>query len=113
MVSEAQDKDICEPTPKGMVTPSTAACFVDILTFLTLMFFFQPQKKETEMKEPLRERFLKLDPIRNLLLIAAVIMLLQAVQWSGINNAWSKSQIIGLLVGAGLMSIVFIAWQLR
>ena len=85
MVSEAQDKDICEPTPKGMVTPSTAACFVDILTFLTLMFFFRPQKKETEMKEPLRERFLKLDPIRYLLVIAGVNMLLQSVQWSVIN----------------------------
>lgn len=64
------------------------------------------------MKETLRERLLKLDPIGNLLLIAAVVMLLLALQWGGIEYAWINSKIVGLLVGAGLMSIVFVAWQL-
>ena len=31
MVGEAQDKDICEPIPKGMVTPSTAASSASML----------------------------------------------------------------------------------
>ena len=31
MVGEAQDKDLCEPVPKGMVTPSTAATSASML----------------------------------------------------------------------------------
>lgn len=79
---------------------------------MTLIFFFRPQKKETEIRETLRERLLQLDPIGNLLLITAVVMLLLALQWGGTEYAWSESRIVGLLVGTGLMSIVFIIWQL-
>ena len=39
-------------------------------------------------------------------------MLLLALQWGGITYAWSESRIVGLLVGSGLISIVFITWQL-
>ena len=38
-------------------------------------------------------------------------MLLLALQWGGIQYAWSSSRIIGLLVGAGLEFVMFLAWQ--
>ena len=78
---------------------------------MTLIFFFRPQKRKTE-KEVLRIRLLHLDPIGNFLLITAVIMLLLALQWGGIQYAWSNGKIVGLLVGFSLMTIVFIVWQL-
>lgn len=60
----------------------------------------------------MRKRLLQLDPIGNLLLITAVVMLLLALQWGGTKYAWSESKIVGLLAGTGVMSIIFILWQL-
>ena len=39
-------------------------------------------------------------------------MLLLALQWGGTKYAWSESKIVGLLAGTGVMSIIFILWQL-
>ena len=63
------------------------------------------------MQRPFFPRIIELDLIGNLLIISSVIMLLLALQWGGIDLAWSSSQIIGLLVGAGLEFLVFIGWQ--
>lgn len=57
------------------------------------------------------QRVFSLDLIGNLLLITAVIMLLLALQFGGTTYAWKSAQIIGLLIGAGLETLVFIAWQ--
>ena len=38
-------------------------------------------------------------------------MLLLALQWGGIQYAWSSSRIIGLLAGTGVEFIFFIGWQ--
>ena len=54
---------------------------------------------------------LELDLVGNFLLITSVVMLLLALQWGGIQYAWSSSRIIGLLVGAGVEFILFIGWQ--
>lgn len=53
---------------------------------------------------------LDLDLPGNGIVITAVTMLLLALQWGGTKYAWKSSQIIGLLVGAGLESLVFFAW---
>lgn len=47
----------------------------------------------------------------NLLLVTAVVMLLLALQWGGETYAWRSSQIIGLLIGAGLQTLVFLCWE--
>jgi hypothetical protein len=39
-------------------------------------------------------------------------MLLLALQWGGGVYAWSSSVIIGLFVGAGVVLLLFIGWQL-
>lgn len=39
------------------------------------------------MRKTLRERLLQLDPIDNLLLITAVVILLLALQWNGTKYA--------------------------
>lgn len=110
---------VCGPIIGGALTSKAIWrwCFylnlpVGFIALLTLIFFFRPQKKEAEMRKTLRGRLLQLDPIGNLLLITAVVMLLLALQWNETKYAWSESRIVGLLVGTGHMSIVFIIWQL-
>jgi hypothetical protein len=38
-----------------------------------------------------------------------ITMLLLALQWGGVQDAWSSSIVIGLFVGFGVLSIIFIA----
>jgi hypothetical protein len=41
----------------------------------------------------------------------ALVMLLLALQWGGTTHAWGSTQIISLFVGAGVTSILFLAWD--
>lgn len=79
---------------------------VGAITFLALIFFFHPQK-HSRAKESFRQKLQHLDAVGNFLLITAVIMLLVALQWGKVTYAWSDARIIGLLVGAGIESLIF------
>ena len=83
---------------------------VGAVTVVTLALFFHPPKRRQQNESFLR-RFLNLDLIGNLLLITAVIMLLLALQFGGTIYAWRSPQMIGLLIVAGIETLVFIAWQ--
>lgn len=47
------------------------------------------------------------------LLIAAFTSLLIALQWAGTSYSWSDSKIWGCLLGFVLMTLAFIALQIR
>uniref|UniRef100_A0A093URC9 Putative HC-toxin efflux carrier TOXA n=1 Tax=Talaromyces marneffei PM1 TaxID=1077442 RepID=A0A093URC9_TALMA len=53
----------------------------------------------------------KLDPIGFLLFSPVAVMLLMALQWGGSQYAWNSATIIGLFCGAGIMAIIFLAWE--
>lgn len=55
---------------------------------------------------------MQLDLIGTVILIPTVICLLLALQWGGSQYAWNSSRIIGLFVGFGLLTIIFVASQL-
>ncbi|KAI0388354.1 MFS general substrate transporter [Xylariaceae sp. FL0594] len=44
------------------------------------------------------------------LFAGSITMLLLALQWGGVEHAWSSSVIIGLFVGFGVVLIIFVAW---
>lgn len=55
-----------------------------------------------------------MDLIGTSLVLAAVTCLLLALQWGGVTKAWSDSEVIGTLVGFGLITILFVGvewWQ--
>ncbi|KAF5874080.1 putative major facilitator superfamily transporter protein [Botrytis fragariae] len=88
-------------------------CFnlpVGAVTLVALLCFFHP-KKSLRACEQLKKRLLHLDLVVNILTMAAVIMLLLALQWGGFSMPWSSSRIIGLVVGFGVVSILFLIWQ--
>ena len=56
---------------------------------------------------------LKLDLLGAALTIPATICLVLALQWGGSVYSWNDSRIIGLLVGAGCLSILLVYAQVR
>lgn len=75
-----------------------------------LIFFFHPQTPNRK-QESFWRRVQQLDLVGNLLLISAVVMLLLALEWGGTTYPWNDKTVIGLLVGAGVEVVVFLAWQ--
>jgi len=83
---------------------------------LILIFLFLKLKndKTTARSLPLREKLQHMDFVGAGLLLAAVCCLLLALQWGGTKKPWGSSQIIGLFVGFGLLTVAFgfVQWRL-
>ncbi|KAI1183938.1 MFS general substrate transporter [Nemania serpens] len=67
---------------------------------------------ETE-KKPITEKLQSLDVLGLTLFAGSITMLLLALQWGGVQYAWSSSVVVGLLVGFGVTFIVFVIWMLN
>jgi hypothetical protein len=55
-----------------------------------------------------------MDLIGTSTIMAAVVCLLLALQWGGVAKAWNSVDVIGTLVGFGLIAILFLViewWQ--
>ncbi|KAK0730372.1 major facilitator superfamily domain-containing protein [Lasiosphaeris hirsuta] len=79
-------------------------------TVAAMVLFFKP-KKHTHAHRKFIDRFMDLDILGNFLLLGGAIMLFLALEFTTQGIAWSSAEIIGLLVGFGIISIIFIAWQ--
>ncbi|KAL1889707.1 hypothetical protein Sste5346_008692 [Sporothrix stenoceras] len=82
------------------------------VTIVTLFFCFHPPKGNAQ-PIPVLDKLKKFDFVGLFLFAPSVIMLLLAVQWGGTTRPWNSATIIGLFVGGGLLSIVFMVWQVR
>lgn len=76
-----------------------------------MLLFFSP-KKTRHSERSFWDRFLDLDIIGNVLLLGASIMLFLALEYTTLGVPWNSAEIIGLLVGFGVTSIVFSGWQI-
>ncbi|KAB2573258.1 Efflux pump mlcE [Lasiodiplodia theobromae] len=80
-----------------------------------LLFFVQiPEltKKERLSRALVRRIIPELDLIGSVLFVPSSLMFLLALQFGSAGTyAWSSSQIIGLFVGAGVLALVFFAWE--
>lgn len=81
-----------------------------VITVAILMFFFKPPR---EQGQTLAKRTLSLDLVGCFIFMPAVFMLLLAMQWGGERGTWSSATIIGLFVGAALMLLLFVGWEVR
>ncbi|KAK7038035.1 major facilitator transporter-like protein [Favolaschia claudopus] len=59
------------------------------------------------------EQFLRVDFIGAILVAGAVTCLILALQWGGNTKAWSDKAVIITFVFAGVLSIVFVLWEIR
>lgn len=82
------------------------------VTFVILLFFFNPKNKSTTSL-PLGQKLARLDLPGLIMFIPAVIMLLLAVQRGGNTHAWRSATIIGLIIGFAILMGIFAYWQYR
>jgi EmrB/QacA subfamily drug resistance transporter len=60
-------------------------------------------------KLPRHERPHRIDVLGGILMLAATVFLMLALNWGGIRYPWGSPEIVGLLVASGVMWIAFVA----
>jgi MFS transporter, DHA2 family, glioxin efflux transporter len=79
---------------------------------ILIFFFFQtPKAAKPQVATPL-EKFLQMDLLGTFFLMAAMICLILALQWGGTTKSWGSADVIGVLIGFGLISILFIGIEI-
>lgn len=81
---------------------------------MVIAFFFIRVNRVSEetANQPFMARVRQLDLTGAAIFIPAIICLLLALQWGGAEYAWNSATIIGLFVGFGAMTAIFIGVQL-
>ncbi|KAB2572090.1 MFS gliotoxin efflux transporter gliA [Lasiodiplodia theobromae] len=77
---------------------------------IILLTFKTPplSRNEKDIGAPWSEKLKQMDLIGTFTIMAAVICLLLALQWGGVSKSWSSADVIGTLVGFGLISGAFV-----
>ncbi|KAG9657834.1 MFS general substrate transporter, partial [Aureobasidium melanogenum] len=82
---------------------------IGAVTVLFLVLFFHPPKANRTSTSV--HKMASLDLIGLLLFAPATIMILLALQWGGLVYAWGSATIIGLFVGAAVLTAILAFWQ--
>lgn len=83
---------------------------------LIIFFFFTAPKEAKPVPATPLEKFLQMDPLGIILVMAATISFILAFQYGGQTYAWSSSVVVGLLVGSVAITVAFVAveiWQTK
>ncbi|KAE8327604.1 major facilitator superfamily domain-containing protein [Aspergillus sergii] len=82
------------------------------VTLVLLLFVLRIRNAANENRSlPLKVKLQHMDPIGCIVFIGAVCCLLLALQWGGQTKPWHSATIIGLFVGFGLLSTLFVGIQ--
>lgn len=81
-----------------------------------MFIFTTPKASKSQDADdiPLIRKILQMDPLGFVLIMGSIICLLLTLQWGGVTKLWSSADVIGVLVGFGLLAIAFIVnevWQ--
>ena len=80
----------------------------------SIVFFLIIPKTVTPAQATLKEKLVQMDIPGVLIITAAVICYLLAVQWAGVLKRWGSPDVVGTLVGSGVLFLIFLAnewWQ--
>lgn len=81
------------------------------IVIVTLIFLLHVPNPAQYKGLTIQQQIERLDPVGTLLFVSGVICLLLALQWGGIEHAWSSAQVIVCLVLAGVLLIAFMTLQ--
>ncbi|KAE9366713.1 MFS general substrate transporter [Stipitochalara longipes BDJ] len=82
---------------------------VIVLTSFTFYFTFKPKPNNKASKNFIARLF-ELDLPGGTILLAAAVMFFTALQYTSAGNSWGTARVIGLLVGSGIATLIFITW---
>lgn len=78
---------------------------------LSLVLVSIPDERVSAGKQTVIQRLRKLDLFGFLLFSPAVVMLILALQWGGVQYSWNSATIIGLFCGSFGNLLVFLIWE--
>ncbi|CAF9943528.1 MAG: hypothetical protein ALECFALPRED_000547 [Alectoria fallacina] len=73
-----------------------------------IVFFFHTPKHAKPAQASWKEKLLQMDISGASIIFAAVICYLLALQWGGVAKPWNSADVVGTLVGFGLLVILFL-----
>lgn len=85
---------------------------IGAVVVVVVLFILKISRNNNPKNLSIISRITQLDLIGTFILIPTVVCLLLALQWAGSDYAWNSSHIIGLFIGFGLLTIVFVTSQL-
>jgi MFS family permease len=77
-----------------------------------IFLFFRTPPNAKPQQAPLREKILQMDLPGTFTLMAAIVCLILALQWGGTTKSWGSADVIGVLVGFGLIVALFIGVEI-
>ncbi|KAI0378099.1 putative efflux pump [Hypomontagnella monticulosa] len=84
---------------------------IGAVTVFVILFFFPAPHQAKPKDEPLIERIKRFDPLGTVLFMPAIICLLLALQWGGVDYPWNNGRIIALFVVFAVLLIAFLYVQ--
>lgn len=81
------------------------------VALLCLIFFLHPPRRKPGAPVPLKEQFLRLDPLGTLFFLPSIVALLLALQWGGASYAWNDARVVALFLVFAVMFAGFAAVQ--
>jgi len=73
-----------------------------------IAFFFTTPARAVPVKATLKEKILQMDLPGTFTVMAGVVCFILSLQWAGQKKAWNSADVIGTLVGFGLLTICFL-----
>ncbi|CAG9992930.1 unnamed protein product [Clonostachys byssicola] len=77
-----------------------------------VLFFFHLPAAARPPPISLKHKLLHLDPVGIALTMAAIICFILGLQYAGTVYPWRSNQVVGLLVGFGLLTIALVIWSI-
>ena len=73
-----------------------------------IFLFFQTPKAAKPQQASWKEKLLQMDLPGTFTIMSAIVCYLLALQWGGTTKSWNSADVIGTLVGFGLLIILFV-----
>lgn len=82
------------------------------LVIAVVIVFFHLPSAAKPPKVGLKGKLLQLDPVGIALAMAAIVCFILGLQYGGNSHSWNSSQVIGLLVGFGILCVALVIWEI-
>ena len=83
-----------------------------VAAVIVITFFHLPATARP-LTTSLKQKLLHLDPLGVCLTVAAIICFILGLQNAGTTLAWKSSEVVGLLIGSGVISAVLVVWSIH